>query len=472
MVQEIRFLLNEKELHTAESSGIAVLDYLRINQQLTGTKEGCREGDCGACTVLVGELINNRVFYKSANSCLMPLEELHGKHLVTIEGLNMDNLSPIQQAVVDKGATQCGFCTPGIIVSLTGYAMECASHLTKDGFKKMLGGHLCRCTGYRSLKQSFGMIKEHIDTATGVKTLVEKGIIPDYFKDIPIRLNSISGKQYKKAASTPGFFISGGTDLYVQKGDILPDSLISLLNAHSEMKHIVCENGLLRIGALTTFEAFSNHPEVMKAIPGIQEYISLVASTQIRNRATVGGNIVNASPIADVTILLLAMESTLILKQGSDTRSLPISSFYKGYKKLDKAPSEILSEIVFPVPAPGTKINWEKVSKRKYLDVASINSAIKVREDGGVIRDIHITMGGVAEIPLFLKNTCDYLRGKEITKNTIEGAFPILQHEISPISDIRGSSCYKRLLARQLIIAHFTKLFPGTIKVKDFYESH
>ena len=382
----------------------------------------------------------------------------------------MDNLSPIQQAIVDKGATQCGFCTPGIVVSLTGYAMECSNSLTKQGYKKTLGGHFCRCTGYRSLKQGFSVIKEHIDGKTGVKTLVEEGMIPEYFLHIPKRLMRITESPPENTETTPEFFIAGGTDLYVQKGDILPDSLISLLNVHPEMKHIACETGLLRIGALTTFEAFSNHPEVMKAIPGIQEYISLVASTQIRNRATVGGNIVNASPIADVTILLLAMESTLILKQGGNTRSLPISSFYKGYKQLDKAPSEILAEIVFPVPSAGTKINWEKVSKRKYLDVASVNSAIKVREDGGIIRDIHITMGGVAAIPLFLKNTCDYLRGKQITKNTIEGAFPILQHEISPISDIRGSSCYKRLLARQLLIAHFTKLFPQSVKVKDFYE--
>jgi len=470
MVQELHFILNEREVRTTEPSGMAVLDFLRKNQRLTGTKEGCREGDCGACTVLIGELTDNRVSYKSVNSCLMPLGELHGKHLVTIEGLNMNGLSPIQKAIVDEGATQCGFCTPGIVVSLTGYAMECNHHITKEGFKKILGGHLCRCTGYRSLKQGFDAIKEHVNNKSGIQSLVEKGIIPEYFQSIPMRLINISRESSGNRETTADFLIAGGTDLYVQKGDILPDSRIDLLNMHPEMKDIVRKNGLLHIGALITFEEFSNHPEVIKAIPAVQEYISFIASPQIRNRATLGGNIMNASPIADMAILLLAMEATLILKNGGKSRSAPMTSFYKGYKRLDISPSEILAEIVIPVPCPATKINWEKVSKRKYLDVASVNSAISIKEEGNIIRKIQITMGGVAPIPLFLKNTCDYFLGREITRNTIRDSFSILQHEISPIDDIRGSSCYKRLLARQLVIAHFTKLFPKTVKVQDFYE--
>ncbi|MCF6150198.1 MAG: (2Fe-2S)-binding protein [Candidatus Kuenenia sp.] len=468
MVQELHFLLNETEISTTAPSGIVALDYLRKNLRLTGTKEGCREGDCGACTVLVGELINNKVSYKSVNSCLMPLGELHGKHLVTIEGLNMSVLSPIQKAIVDKGATQCGFCTPGIVVSLTGYTIK-GNRLTKEGFKKTLGGHLCRCTGYRSLKQGFDAIKEHISSESGVKSHVEKGIIPEYFLNIPARLARISEKSSGKVETPAEFVIAGGTDLYVQKGDILPYSRIDLLNTHPEMKNIVRKNNLLHVGALITFEEFSNHPEVIKAVPAIREYISLIASTQIRNRATLGGNIINASPIADVAILLLAMESTLILKNDNSMRSLPITSFYKGYKQLDKTPSEILAEIIFPIPDSATRINWEKVSKRKYLDVASVNCALKIKGEGGIIKKIHIAMGGVAPIPLFLKNTCDYFLGKQITRNAIEGAFPILQNEISPIDDIRGSSQYKRLLARQLIIAHFTRLFPEAVKVKDFY---
>ncbi|MBI5306891.1 MAG: FAD binding domain-containing protein [Planctomycetes bacterium] len=463
MSLKTHFFLNNTEIRAGEHAGMTVLDYIRKIQRLTGTKEGCREGDCGACAVLVGELDGELVLYKPVTSCLMPLGELHGKHLVTVEGLNMPRLSPVQQAIVNEGATQCGFCTPGIVVSLTGYLMD-DKEITTEGMKNTLGGHLCRCTGYRSLKRGIDFLKLSVESRTGVRSLVANGMLPPYFLEMPDRLRMIPKLHMAKGISTPEFFIAGGTDLYVQKGDVLPESEIRLLTTNQNMKGIAPMDGYIRVGALTTFEAFANHTEIIKLIPDIQDYMSRIASLQIRNRATVGGNVVNASPVGDVTILLLALGATLVLKSGERSRTVPITAFFKGYKQLDMTPSEILSEIHLPIPAADTKINFEKVSKRKHLDVASVNSAMKVRCEGAIIREIALTMGGVAPIPLFLKATCLHFLGKQLCRETIEDSYPIVQQEISPISDIRGSTEYKRLLARQLLIAHFVKLFPDRIK--------
>ena len=150
----IHFWLNNQEVTTKEPPGRLVLDYLRQKERLVGTKEGCKEGDCGACMVLIGELSGNQVEYKPVTSCLMPVGELHGKHLVTIEGLNLEKLTPVQQAIVDEGGSQCGFCTPGIVVSLTGYLMQPWGELNAEGIKYALGGNLCRCTGYASLMRA------------------------------------------------------------------------------------------------------------------------------------------------------------------------------------------------------------------------------------------------------------------------------------------------------------------------------
>lgn len=461
MSSKIHFFLNDTEIHADEHPGIPVLDYLRRIQRLMGTKEGCREGDCGACAVLVGELNGDRVIYKPVTSCLMPLGELHGKHLVTVEGLNMPHLSPVQQAIVNEGATQCGFCTPGIVVSLTGYLME-DKEITHDGVKNTLSGHLCRCTGYRSLKRGIDFLKLSVESQTGIRSLVANEMLPPYFPEMPDRLRKIPKLRVNKGV--PEYFVAGGTDVYVQKGDVLPESEICLLTMNQDMKGITPMDGYVRVGALITFEAFANHTAIIRIVPGIRDYMSRIASLQVRNRATVGGNIVNASPVGDVTILLLALGTTLVLKSGETSRTVPLTSFFKGYKQLDKTPSEILSEILLPIPTADTKINFEKVSKRKHLDVASVNSAMKVQCEGAIIREMALTMGGVAPIPLFLEATCRYFMGKAVCRETIEGAYPIMQQEISPIGDIRGSAGYKRLLARQLLITHFVKLFPDRIK--------
>ncbi len=478
MTGEIHFLLNERQVCTSQAPGITVLDYLRKIERLTGTKEGCREGGCGACTVLLGELQGEQVCYKPVASCLLPLGEVHLKHLVTVEGLNQAQLSPVQQALVDEGATQCGFCTPGSVMSLTGYLMAAGTEISSEGLKNSLGGNLCRCTGYASLKRACTSLVKSI--GNGAKSshqdLIAKGILPEYFRDIPERLRQLPQPALENGKATPDFApdfaLAGGTELYVQHGDILPESRVRFLSRSPQMKGILSYDAQIHIGALTTFAEFASHPIIIQVIPDIQAYVHRIASGQIRNRATLGGNVVAASPLGDGSILLLALDSLLVLKNGVTSRTVPIKEFFQGYKDTAKKPGEILSEIVFPVPSSATKINFEKVSKRQYFDCAVVNSAIKVRCENDVIREIAISMGGVSPIPLFLQQTSAYFIGKQVSPDAIEGAFPILGREISPISDVHGSASYKRLLARQLLIAHFTKLFPEFVKVREFYETN
>ena len=411
MTGQIHFLLNDRQVSTSLAPGMSVLEYLRRVERLTGTKEGCREGGCGSCTVLLGELQGEKVVYQAVVSCLLPLGELQGKHLVTVEGLNQSQLSPVQQALVDEGATQCGFCTPGIVMSLTGYLMAAGTEISEEGMKNALGGNLCRCTGYASIKRAcnslvksmgngaqLGIQEAHRDRVAPQRladtVALAQRIVPAYFPDIPARLRQLPALEKGKA--TPDFIIAGGTDIYVERGEILPDSQVKLLNQSSQMKEIFSHDGQIHMGALITFREFAAHPAVIKLMPDIQAYMSRIASEQIRNRATLGGNIVAASPIGDGSIMLLALESFLVLKEGDKSRTVPIKEFFQGYKDTAKKPGEILTEIVVPITSPTTKINFEKVSKRQYLDCAAVNSAIKIRCEDDLIQEIGISMGGVA----------------------------------------------------------------------------
>lgn len=478
MSTAIRFLLNDQEMTTNYPTGMLVLDFLRRQAELMGTKEGCKEGDCGACVVMIGSLQGKTVRYLPVTSCLMPIGELAGKHLVTIEGLNMAALSPVQEAIVHEGGTQCGFCTPGIVVSLTARVMQQGPAMNAAEVKYALSGHLCRCTGYNSLKRAGGLItaaarklKKNGRDGGYLAAMVEKGMLPPYFLQIPQRLRRL---QSEIAAGQPNgrpaqrIWVAGGTDIYVQRGEEIPDLTAGILNRHPQMKGISRRGQHIHIGALTTFEEFSGDPLIGKIIAEMPQFMHVNASWQIRNRATLGGNIVNASPIGDMTNLLLVLDSVVVLKNGRKQRRVPLREFYRGYKQIDKSPQEILTEIIFEVPAPAARINFEKVSKRRCLDIASVNSSILIEAKNDVITKVNLSVGGVAPIPLLLRRTAAFLTGKPITPATLSEALAVAQGEISPISDIRGSAEYKRLLTRQLILAHFCKLFPQRIRLADF----
>jgi xanthine dehydrogenase small subunit len=459
----IRFILNDKMVRTSLPPGSTVLDFIRYQKRLTGTKTGCREGDCGACTVLVGRPENGKLSYRSMTSCLMPLANAQGNHIVTVEGINMDSLSPVQAAMAGSNGTQCGFCTPGFVMSFTGFVL----HPRDKNYQKAIehiDGNICRCTGYKSIERAAGIIsdtlKEKPESGT-VPWLVSKGFLPPYFLDIPDRLQSIAQENQAASevvapASNRPMRIGGGTDLLVQKHTQVRESSLSGLLFDLSLKGIRQENGKIYAGASVTVSEFSESPEIRSLFPGLKRYIKLVSSTPIRNMATLAGNLVNASPIGDMTVFLLALDADVELKSGESSRRVLLRDFYKGYKVLDKAPEEIISRIIFQVPPQGSVFNFEKVCKRTHLDIASVNSACLLRLDAdGRVADLNLSAGGVFAWPKWLGQSAECLKGKILNRENLTAALEQVQAEIAPISDARGTAEYKRMLLRQLILAHF-----------------
>ena len=472
----IKFILNDKEINTESSSGMTLLDFIRYECHLFGTKIGCREGDCGACTILVGQIKNDEIDYRSATSCLMPLGNARGKHVVTIEGINFPGLNPVQQSMSDEGATQCGFCTPGFVVSLTGFCMQNKN----DDVISSIDGNICRCTGYKSIERAAqnisDLLKDRNDNDV-IEFAVREKIIPEYFSSIKIRLielalnNNGLGELQKIKSSV---FVSGGTDLYVQKHEEMVHSDSHYLSDIQKMNGIREENGKCILGGSVTVTDLIESPIIRKIFPYFLKYSKLVSSTPIRNMDTLGGNFVNASPIGDYTIFFLALNATILLKNGDKIREISLKNFYKGYKTLDKFPGEYIEEIHFRIPAKDTLFNFEKVSKRTNLDIASVNSAILISVEKEKIINVYLSAGGVGPIPLFLKNTSEFLAGKSITEINVDTACAIAGEEISPISDTRGTATYKRFLLQQLIRVHFISLFSSIRpeKLQSAYEEY
>ncbi|WP_397364673.1 FAD binding domain-containing protein [Olleya sp. R77988] len=466
----ITFILNNKTIKTPEHSGMTLLDFVRYHQRLTGTKIGCREGDCGACTLLVGELKNNTIEYQSITSCISPLGNAHGKHIVTIEGTNLkDKLTTQQEAMKANYATQCGFCTPGFVVALTGFALS-NSNKNYSNAIDAISGNICRCTGYKAIEKAAHQVVEKLENQeeNSFNWLIENEFIPEYFESIPKRLKDI---EIKDLNQPKGKYVSGGTDLYVQQADHLADNNVHLIAEKDYLKGIKIENEICTIGTNATVSDLWNHTQLNSILPNLKKHLKLVSSEQIRNMASLGGNLVNASPIGDMTILFLALNSNItILNSEEKERSLALKNFYQGYKTYDLKNDELLKSIQFKLPTENSFFNFEKVCKRTHLDIASVNSAIHLSIENDKIFEAHVSIGGVAAIPKYLHETSAFLIGKPLASETIIEANQILQNEISPISDVRGTSDYKRLLGRQLFFAHFTTLFPKQFTLNDFVQ--
>ncbi len=465
MAQKINFILNNEELNIESATGKTLLDFIRKDAKLTGTKEGCREGDCGACTVLIGEIINDKLHYKTINSCLYPIGKVNGRHVVTIEGISSDELTPIQHAYTEENASQCGFCTPGFIISTTGYLLE-NDEPDLDSAINAVAGNVCRCTGYVSIKRALNDIVEEMNVQNNsdniILELIDKKYIPEYFSTIEKRLKKLEKVELKE--SNKNLIVGGGTDLYVQREDDLKNENPIFISDDSINK-IWKEGNAVFIAGSTTFEEFGNSKFIKQIIPDIEEANKLIASLPIRNSATVAGNIVNASPIADITIILLTLNAAIHL---NNDRLIPLREFFLGYKTLAKSEIEIIEKIEIQVPEGKTLFNFEKVSKRTHLDIASVNSAFMISIEDNKIVSCGLSIGGVAPIPLFLKETSAYLEGKYPDTETLKEAIKIIDKEVSPISDVRGSAEYKRLLAKQMFKSHFMKLFPDKIAMGNF----
>ena len=497
----ISFFLNDQPIHTAEPAASALLDFVRYREHLMGTKIGCREGDCGACTVLVGELAadGQRIAYQSMTSCLTPLGNVHGKHVVTVEGINQASgqLTPVQKAIVDHNGAQCGFCTAGFVMSLTGHSLA-EKPATEQSTRAAIDGNICRCTGYKSLERAAAALTAELaerPSTNSVQWLSEKQFVPAYFEEMPAKLAALRAEtaaegiattgssgtaSFSEATSTSpsGHFqsqnshdnsrfphathplLSGGTDLLVQQLDTLREQPVRLLFDQGA-RGVRQAGGRVVLGAATTASQLLESEVMRSLLPRLPAYLKLVSSTPIRNMCTVAGNFVNASPIGDLTILFLALGADITLLNASGTsRVVPLAELYLGYKKLAQTTDEQVTEISFRAPQSSDLFNFEKVSKRTHLDIASVNTAAWLRLENGVIAAARLAAGGVGPVPLLLARTGEYLVGRELSAETVAGANEVMQAEISPIGDVRGTAAYKRLLLRQLLFAHFLRFAP------------
>ncbi len=536
MELSLECIINDSIIAETVNPGIVLLDFLRRHEHLTGTKEGCREGDCGACTVLLGELRGSEVVYTSVNSCLLPLADVQGKHVVTIEGINQPaELTPIQQAIVDEGGTQCGFCTPGFILSLTGYCMKDAQTHAKREAAQASGdsaaagesaanisgvissaaaailaigeadtiaaadttaisanetdaisradakasttvdGNVCRCTGHAPIKKAIRRINEYLSLhpntgGSPISHLVGQKILPDYFQTIPSRLGELQKRGTPEqpfdetVGETAPYIVSGGTDLYVQKAFTMHAEPVLRIPSHYQRAKISESDDAIHIPGTTTVEDFRSSPLIEKYFPGLASDLLLFGSTPIRNRATIGGNLANASPIADMACLFMALNADLTLQENDVTRTLALRKFYTGYKQLAKKRTELIAMISVAKPGPASHLSYEKVSRRKYLDIASVNSAMIFDLHDGTLSNVGISAGGVGPTMLHLAKTSAYLNDTPMDALLFAKAWTIASAEISPISDARGSADYKRLLLRQLLAAHIMRCFPGMVK--------
>lgn len=463
----IEFILNNEYIQTSEPLGKSLLDFIRYKMDLAGTKSGCREGDCGACTVMEGSLVNNELKYKTIVSCLTPLGNVQGKHIVTIEGLKMDHLSPAQQSIVEHGGTQCGFCTPGFVVSLTNHSLSEEAAIPGKAIAA-LDGNICRCTGYKSIERAATSLADsYAGENNSLANLVERGHLPKYFTGIADRLQQLKTNQ--RQSPNTAIILGGGTDLLVQKADEIIEEELTFLSGENKWRGIQIQDNICTIGAGTTAAEIGNSIELQKYFPNLESHFKLISSTPIRNMGTVGGNFVNASPIGDLSIFFLALNAEIQLKDNKgNMRKLPLKAFFLDYKKLDLKPGELIESLHFRLPEKEEFFNFEKVSKRQHLDIASVNTAIRLRIENNMIVEAALSAGGVSPVPFFLGKTSEFMAGQKLNEETLWKANEVMQNEISPISDIRGSEAYKRLLLRQLFFAHFIKLFSEKISLKNF----
>jgi len=467
----LRFILNDKTVETDLSAGMTLLDFVRYRKNLKGTKIGCREGDCGACTILIGELKSDDVEYRSMTSCLTPLANAEGKHVVTVEGINPENgdLTPVQKALVDESGTQCGFCTVGFVMSMTGFCID-KTDKTSEMAVSAVDGNICRCTGYKSIERACDKLVSgewSVVSKENLELAIKQNIVPSYFTEIETRLKDLQSKKPKQDSPNQKFIVGGGTDLYVQRHDEMVEAESKHVFYDDQLRQIEEVGEYVEIGGSVTVTDLLESPIFQSIFPDLYKHLKLVSSTPIRNMATLAGNFINASPIGDMTVWFLALDAEIVLsepKASSDRltsgeRNVSLKDLYLGYKDLAKSHEETIKTIRFKKPVGDFRFNFEKVCKRTYLDIATVNTAISLSIEKNVLIEASVAAGGVSPIPLYLRETSAFLKGKEISEETISEANEILQTEISPISDVRGTKEYKRLLLRQLFTAHFVELF-------------
>jgi len=469
MKRRLVFRVNETLVDTEAWEGTPALDFLRRDLGLTGSKEGCREGDCGACLVLLGERGEKGPCWRAVPSCLLALGELDGRHLVTIEGIAAGGLTPVMEAFLDEGASQCGFCSPGFIVALTAFLVE--GRIDPVSALVSIEGNLCRCTGYGSIRRAADTLTRDFaelpgDLKARLESLGARRVLP---KALAALMTSLPEPGSPPAAAPEGLNLGGGTDWFVKNPDPEPGTGVAFTDRQAGLDRIERRGDFLSIGAAVTVRSFFEDPLIRAHAPGIGSFEAQVASLPIRNRATLSGNVVNASPIADMTAILLALDARARLRSASGTRDLPLAEFFLGYKKTALAEGEFIETLLLPAAGGPVRFNFEKVSKRERLDIASANTALALRMEGDQISWARLAAGGMAPVPLLARNASEYLVGRVPDAAAAREAARLAREECSPISDVRGSAEYRSRLLERLVLAHFVRLFPDRGLLEEFW---
>ena len=469
----IRFLLKAQE-HQVEDvdPNTSALDYIRDTLGLTGTKEGCASGDCGACTVVTGEIHQGEMRYRAINSCITPLGNLHGLQLITVEDLQQGQaLHPVQQAMVDEHGSQCGFCTPGFVMSMFAH-LKTHDNPQRDEILESLGGNLCRCTGYRPIIDAAVQMYESggKDSFSDqqAQTIAELNRIADSTDVIQLQGN---GRRYLAPRSLANLaaalleypearLVAGATDLALEMTQGLKeiDTLI-FTGQVPELLDCSDDGDDLRIGAAVSLSDCKN--VLLKHWPDLAELLERLGSLQIRNQGTLGGNVANASPIGDMPPALLALNASLVLRRGDVSRVIPVAEFYISYKVTALQDGELIEQILIPKPADSDWFQTYKISKRLEDDISAVCGAFNLRIEQGLVSSAAIAFGGMAEIPRHASQCELALVGQPWQQDTIDSAMAALETDFSPIDDFRASAAYRMHVARNLLqrlfIAHTGK---------------
>ncbi|WP_338720528.1 xanthine dehydrogenase small subunit [Devosia sp. XK-2] len=462
----IRFLLNGKEITLTDvAPDLTLLDWLRLERRLRGSKEGCAEGDCGACTVLVGRLVDDEIIYDSVTACIRFVGSLHGTHIVTVEHLRGENgnLHPVQQAMVDHHGSQCGFCTPGIVMSLYGLWMRNPDP-SRAVIEKALQGNLCRCTGYAPIIRAAESMSSY-GKPQGDPLWVERITVRDTLKAmqdgrrveigggdqriiIPASLDDFAAVY---EANPDARIVAGSTDvgLWVTKfmRKIGPVIFIGHLQ---ELRRIADNDSEVRFYAGVSY---SDAQSVIAAsFPELAELWDRIAGEQIRNMGTIGGNIANGSPIGDTPPPFIALGAKLDLRRGEHRREIKLEDYFLAYGKQDRQPGEFVESVTIPLLPAGEKFATYKISKRREEDISALCGSFRIFvNDAGTVGMARIAFGGMAATPKRAKAVEAALVGQPWTMETVEAAISKFAEDFQPISDMRASAQYRLLTAQNLL---------------------
>ena len=470
----IQFLVNQA-LHSehALDPNMTVLQYLREHLSKPGTKEGCASGDCGACTVVVGELVadesgTDSIRYRSLNSCLTFVSSLHGKQLISVEGLkHQGELHSVQQAMADCHGSQCGFCTPGFVMSL--FALQKSSQgpdLHKA--QEALAGNLCRCTGYRPILDAAAQscarpCRDQFDAQQAQTIARLKAIAPQQTGElnsgdkrclVPLTVADLA----ELYSSHPeARLLAGGTDLALEVTQFHRTLPVMIYVGHvAELKRIDKTTTHLEIGAATPLT--DCYGALNDEYPDFGELLHRFASLQIRNQGTLGGNIGNASPIGDSPPLLIALDAQIVLRQGQRQRTLALEDYFIDYRITARQDSEFIEKIIVPRASNDWTFRAYKVSKRLDDDISAVCAAFNLSLEDGVVSGVRIAFGGMAAIPKRARACEAALRGKPWNQASVERACQALAEDFSPLSDFRASREYRLLTAQNLLRKYFIEL--------------